>query len=437
MQAARRSWRARLAELVAHVRTPVYRNAYALVANAALSSGLGMVYWVVVARLYPAETVGRNAAVISALVFLAGISQLNLRPVMSRFIPVSGRATARLVLASYLVAGAVSVGVATVFLAGTGLWAREEVFGTIHRDPVLGAAFVTLVVLWCTFSLQDGAMIGLRQSVWVPVENTAFGVAKIALAAGLALVPALAVAGVVLSWAVPMLAAALVVNTLVFRRWIPEHVRTATASEPLRPGRIARFVAGDYLGSLFGLAGVSLLPLIVITQTGATVAAHFYISWVIASSVQLVSLQMVTSLVVESAGDARAFRSGARHMAVQMLRLLVPATVGLVVLADPVLRVFGPGYAQDGADLLRVLALGLLPGAVINLYIGHARIRARVRGLVLAQAYLAVVTLGLATALLPRLGLVGVGLAVCAAQASLAAILGATVLRGVLVPSRR
>ena len=36
--------------LLAHVRLPIYRNAYALVLSSATTSGLGVVYWTLAAR---------------------------------------------------------------------------------------------------------------------------------------------------------------------------------------------------------------------------------------------------------------------------------------------------------------------------------------------------------------------------------------------------
>ena len=37
------------------------------------------------------------------------------------------------------------------------------------------------VAIWALFTLQDGALIGLRSARWVTLENALFGVAKIAL----------------------------------------------------------------------------------------------------------------------------------------------------------------------------------------------------------------------------------------------------------------
>jgi hypothetical protein len=101
-----------------HLRTPLHRDGLALVLNSGLTALMGAVYWLLAAHEFPARTLGLNAAALSATMFLAGVSQLNLMSALLRFVPVSGAAATRLVAACYgisLALGAVSAG---VFVAG-------------------------------------------------------------------------------------------------------------------------------------------------------------------------------------------------------------------------------------------------------------------------------------------------------------------------------
>ena len=43
---------------------------------------------------------------------------------------------------------------------------------------------------WCVFSLQDAVLTGMRQAVWLPLENGVYGLAKIGLLVALAPVAA-------------------------------------------------------------------------------------------------------------------------------------------------------------------------------------------------------------------------------------------------------
>ena len=84
-------------QLREHVTTPVYREGYALVMSAAVAGVLGLVYWVVAARSYSPEDVGVNSAIISTMLLLSSIAQLNLSAGLIRFIPAAGASKRRLV----------------------------------------------------------------------------------------------------------------------------------------------------------------------------------------------------------------------------------------------------------------------------------------------------------------------------------------------------
>ena len=60
--------------------------------SAAATSGLGVLYWMLATRHYPAEVVGLNSAMISAMLFVAGVAQLSLVSVITCFLPRAGRA---------------------------------------------------------------------------------------------------------------------------------------------------------------------------------------------------------------------------------------------------------------------------------------------------------------------------------------------------------
>src|SRR5205085_6098065 len=118
--AAGSAWRTRL---ISHVQTPLYRNAYALIFSSVVGSGLGMFYWVIAANYYTTEIVGLNAAAISAMTFLSGVSRLNLDSALFRFIPQAGPATGRLVMYTYVISQVLAAIIGIIFLLGLGIWA--------------------------------------------------------------------------------------------------------------------------------------------------------------------------------------------------------------------------------------------------------------------------------------------------------------------------
>src|SRR6188474_964983 len=87
---------------------PVHRDGLALVLSSALTSAVGLLYWVVAARLFAPATVGVNSVALSTMALLGGIAHLNLTQALLRFGPVAGRSTARLVGVCYAVAASVA-----------------------------------------------------------------------------------------------------------------------------------------------------------------------------------------------------------------------------------------------------------------------------------------------------------------------------------------
>src|SRR5918997_3986241 len=72
-------------------RSPQHRDGLALVLSSGLTSGLGLLFWVLAARLYDSATVGVNSTLLSAMTLLGTAAQLNLGNALLRFVPVAGR----------------------------------------------------------------------------------------------------------------------------------------------------------------------------------------------------------------------------------------------------------------------------------------------------------------------------------------------------------
>ena len=415
-----------VARLIAHVRVPLYRNGYSLILSTAITSGLGMAYWTLAARNYTTETIGLNAAVMSAMIFLANVSQLNLTNALNRFIPGAGRATGRLVVYAYLISLVMALAASLIFILGVDAWAPALSF--LGSSPFFILWFTLATMAWCIFVLQDSALVGLRQATWVPIENMIFALAKIALLIGFA--KALPQHGVFASWTIPVVVMLLPVNLLIFRRLIPRHVQATEDQEiPIVPAQIAKYVAGDYLASLIWMAISNLLPLIVLERAGATANAHYYLSWTVAYALYLVSRNMGMSLIAEAAADQAKLDTYSYRMFVQTARLLVPMVAIMVFGAPYILHVFGNSYATEGTALFRLLCLSALPNIVTSLYISVARVQRRMIAIALVLASLSALVLTLSYILLEVYGITGIGVAWLLSQTIIAVVLVLTQLR--------
>ncbi|MET9878069.1 lipopolysaccharide biosynthesis protein [Actinacidiphila glaucinigra] len=383
----------------------LFRNAYALMLNTGVSAVLGLGYWLVAARYYTEDAVGQGSAAIAAMKFLAGLTAVTLTGALARYIPVSGRRTGRLIFGTYAGSSAVVALAAAVFLLTLDFWGPSYRF--LH-GPVNGLGFLAAVVGWSLLTLQDGVLTGLRSAVWVPVGNTVFSAAKLALLVGIA--AAVPTAGVFVSWVAAIALSVVPLGWLVFRRLVPRHVKaTEGTTEPPRPREMRRFVAGDATGSFFALAVVYLVPVIVASQISSADNAYFYITMTIGGTIDLLAINMGSSLTVEGAHDPSRIAENCRAALRRMARIMVPIALFMVVFAPQILGVFGEGYAREGAPLLRLLALCSLTRVLIEVYFGILRAQSRTGLLALLQGLLCVLVLGLTLALLGPLGITGAG----------------------------
>jgi O-antigen/teichoic acid export membrane protein len=403
--------------LRSHLSTPMYRNAYALLLNTGITSVLGLAYWAVAAHRYPAVDIGRASSAISALQLLSGIAQCNLNNSLPRLVPTAGAGTGRLVARSYGVAVGLSLILAAGFaaLAGRYGWAG----GFLSQGPGYVLWFVAAVGAWSVFFLEDAVFAGLRQAVWVPVENTSFSIGKIVLLVALAGVTVRF--GVFGSFTIPVAIAVIPVNWVIFRRLIPRHRALAASRTTMVANRPVRsYLLGEYVGGLANLATTTMLPLLVASEIGSVANAYFYSAWIVGSSFEYLLSSIAVSLVVEGANNRDRAAWAARRGAMITAAVLLPAVALTLVAAPTVLQFVGSSYAASGTVVLRLVALAVLPRAVISLTVATARIRQDIRTMVLIQGTGCVLTLGLAVVLLPRLGLAGAGIAYAGGQAVVA-----------------
>ncbi len=243
-----------LRTLASLFRIPLYQSATALVLTTGANAALGLVFWTLAARLYSIEEVGRGAATIAALQLVSMLGCAGLTPALIRFIPPSRLSTRRLIELTYL------AGVSLALLCGAGVLIASYLF--IEPLSVPGFVFLSGVAVFAVFTLEDGALIGLRREAWVPVENAAFGVIKIAL---LIAFSAGGAWGIFVSWSITTALVVIPVNLALFLKFIPAH--TGRGREPEREftlSEIGRFSSANHASALLMGLPDFLMPVIVL-----------------------------------------------------------------------------------------------------------------------------------------------------------------------------
>ncbi|WP_030452340.1 lipopolysaccharide biosynthesis protein [Herbidospora cretacea] len=415
--------------LPADLQDPLLRNAYALVVNAGIGAALGVGYWVIAARLFPAADVGEGQALINAMRMLAALTSFGFVGALTRFVPETGRATGRFVGAVYLLGGGLGLVATAVFVVAT----KDEPGFRILWGWVPAGVFALVVIVWSVYTLQEVVLSALRRSTWVPVVNVAVGFVKVTAVAACAFL--VAARGdvvswqVFLAWIVPCALAVLPVNYLLFVRVIPRHVAETAHRTPPSLKRIARFAGGDYFGSVFTLAAIYLIPVVVATQVDHRTYAYYGIAVTVGGLLEIFAFTMATSLTVEGSFDPAALGRNTRRALHRSLTVLIPMIVVVVLAAPLVLAVFGAEFADNGTTLLRLIALATLARAFVELHLGALRALGRGRALLSIQAVRCALALALTWLLLPRHGIEGVGIALVVTQSVMAAAVAPALFR--------
>jgi O-antigen/teichoic acid export membrane protein len=384
------------------------RSAIALTANTGITAVLGFLYWVVAARYYSPAVVGASAALISAMVLMANIADLNLYNTLTRFLPTAGRHTRRYTLRAYAAVAATSVVVALVALP------LLRGFDLIRELLGWGPAGVLLVVaallVWTVFALQDGVAIGARATAWVPVENGVFGATKLVLLVALAgVIPQY---GVFWSWFLAMVPVLLLMNLLLFGRLLPRHAReSAGGEETITPRDVAGFLTLDNVALLGATAVTYLLPVIVVVRAGAEANGYFYVAWGVVAVLDVALVNVASALTVEGARQ----RERLGELVAGLLRRTALVAVPLIAIvfagAPLILALYGETYVEHSTELLRVVVLAVAPRIVVVVWMSLNRVRQRLGRILAVQAVLTVAVLALAWTFLPAYGILAVGIA--------------------------
>lgn len=406
------------------------RNGYALIANSGLSAVLGLAFWFLAARYCSQEAIGLGGAITATIVNLSNAAQLNFGNLLVRFVPTVGGRAGRLILFAYATSVIASVIVAGVFLLVVGAFMPKLDVLTESAGVILW--FVATVAVWSVFALQDSALSGLRQSIWVPVSKTIYQIVKIAMLIPLALA-GLGWEAIALSWTAPVMVFVVAVNLLIFKRLVPSTQAVSGHAHLIDSRAMARFFGWDYIGSVSMMVAWTATPLVVLNLVGAAESASFFVAWTIFTSLYYVGSSMGLSLLAEGASDAGRLRSLAADAAVMSVLPLLGLVALMLVFAHPVMSVFGAAYATEGASILRVFTLASVVSAVLSIYLSIARTKGWMRSVAAAEFATLIIALGAGAILVRSEGPIGM------AHAWLLAMLVVTLGVGVLalVTSRR
>lgn len=403
--------KSKLGQLLA---VPLYRNALYLMVGSVLSGVVGLAFWMVAAKLHNADTIGLASATVSAMLLLSTLGTIGLDYAIIRFLPNSPNATS-VVNTSLSVGALASTVVSLVFVAGLSFWSPVLLF--LQRSALLFGGFVVFTVAYTLYLIQSRTFVARRRAEFSLVQNVVFNVLRIGLLVVLAVW--FGTFGIVSAWGAATVVA-LGVGVFVLQGRLEAGYRPGLSISRGVLDQLVRYSFSNYIAVMLWAAPGYVLPLVVANLVGADSNAYFYVAWSMANVLFQVPLAISLSLFAEGSCDEETLGQNIRKSLKFTFLIVIPGIAFFVGMADTLLGYFEPQYAEDAAWLLRILAISAIPLAISSTYFMVERVKMRMGRVILMNAFVTLGTLGLSWALLPRMGLTGVGVAWIASQSAAA-----------------
>jgi O-antigen/teichoic acid export membrane protein len=413
-------------------RSSLHAESSLLLGANVVNAAFGFLFWTAAARLYRPEDVGLAAAAVSAVGLLAMLSGLGLDYALVRFLP--GAERPQEIINSCLTIGSViALLLAAAFLGGLGFWSPAMM--PVRTNPVYTASLVVAAIATTVVGFMAAVYLSKKNARLVLGQSLVFGTGKV-VAVIIFAVAGVGAAGLLGAWVIGLVAAVIVGLWFFLPHGESTSFRFRPVVVPEVVNHMTHFASTNYLSAVLWSAPGSLLPILITNAAGVEANAYYYVASSVSGLLAMVPIAASMSLFAHGSRDATDLIGSAIQSARFSLVLLAPAILGIFLIGGKVLLIFGQAYSDAGTTLLRILALSTLPLALNFLYFGVRRVQQRMSGVVAGAVWVLVVTLGLTIILLPRVGLLGAGIAWFAAQASLAAVILGRLLLSRLLLSR-
>ena len=350
-------------------------NAGSIVGTTAVTSGLGFVYWWVVARWFSPDAIGVASASFSAVMLLADASILGLGTLLVTELPRKPEQAGSIISTALIVVGVVGAVVGAIFaLIVAHVSAGFRPLGASWIDVGTFSAGVAFTAMGLVL---DQAFIGLLKGGLQLWRNAFFAIIKLVALLGIAFWPSSQLGmKIYATWMVSSgLSIALIgLNVVIKPVWRCKNYLPRWGL--LR--KLGLAAVQHHLLNLTLLAPILLLPVLVTILLSARVNAWFYVAWMLVNFVLVVSGALTFVLHAVNSADQTLLARKARFTIGVSLVVSIAANLVLQLGATQVLSLFGKTYELEAAWCLRILALAAFPFIIKNHYISICRIQDRI-----------------------------------------------------------
>lgn len=385
-----------------HLRTPLFLNGYLLLVMRVVSTGFGFLFWALAARTMSADDVGLASGTIAVTMLLAGLAQFGLGYGLVRHLSRAENPNQLLNL-SIVISALASITLAVLFLITLSTWSPALL--PLRSTLFTSLLFIVLVLSWTLSVLLHWVFIATRRVIFSLTRQTSHQMmAVILLFVFLPIMPGFL--AVLSAHTLATLCSALL-SFQVLPKAQPGYRFSLTFGEAEKKAlrsHFAYYSFANYLVEQLQKAPMTILPLLVINEFGASGGAYFFVVWTmgkaLSSSISSISL----SLFAEGAHDPAKATTYAWR-AIKLGGLLTSAFGVLIIVGGRlILSLYGQEYVDNGLHLLYLLTLSSVPTVWFSVFTSLLRIRDQLKELLIIEGisnffsllltYLGIITLG-------------------------------------------
>lgn len=374
---------------------PLYRNSVFLLFGRLLNVGVGFLFWLIAARLYPTEEVGVATALISSLGLIVFISSLGFNFSLIRFININ-------VKENVLNTSIVITTIASAFVATIYLVIVNDVLQSISLLQKTGYAlfFLLTVVTNSMFFMSGEAFKALRDTKDFFMQNLVLSV-RVPLLLPLVFLGNFGIFGAI--------GITYIISTIFSLRLLCKRTNISAKIDKGYLKESFHFSSGNYIANLLYESPSLIMPTIILSLLGKEEAALYYIAFAISSLIWIAPMSMSTSLFIEGSYGEGLKRNLIRSGGAVFI-LLVPSIIAIYFFGATILALFGQDYVES-LSLLHVLALSSFFVALHNFFVPILNLQMKVKDLIKINFIRFSMLLGLSYVLLTRYGILGFGYA--------------------------
>jgi O-antigen/teichoic acid export membrane protein len=353
------------------VRRSALHSSIGLVVAKAAATGTGFAFWIVAARATTDHEVGLTTAAVSAVILCTQLAVLGTGSAVIVSVG-RGESPARVLNSAFGIVAVTGTVLALGFLFLQLMTANAE---TASTSILFWFTFLVAVVAGTMCTVLDQTLVALGRGASATTRYTVSGVLSFGAAALLAWWRNGAAADILMvCWTFGSVVAFLI-GMVQLRRLIGYRPRPSLHLAHSR----SLLVLGipNQLITLTERAPGLILPLLLAQLVSPATAAYWYPAWMMAwaayTAPMLMSIVQFSEGVRDPGRLVPKFLAGFRWS----LALGCVAAVVLVVFARPLLHLLGENYADSSTVALRLLAIGVVPYAVLQAYNAVCRIRGR------------------------------------------------------------